>query len=102
RSQSSTIELDHAFFVEKLECLTECNPEYYNPLVVRAHQAVSFEDLKKAVTVTGITGKPVVVKPEAKTAEDFRQTDSAYSLDELAYSVQPARKYLVRVDPSLV
>lgn len=102
--QSNRIELDPALFVSGVECTENCNPEGHNPISFRANwtSGIPFEAMKKAVTVTDITdpAKETVVKPKpAKREEDYPST--AFSLDELGYSLTPAHTFAIRIDPSL-
>jgi len=102
RKQEYTIELPPAFFVEKIECLAECNPEYRDPIYFRTGSGVSYEKLKKAVTVVDVTdpAREVPVKPEQRERE-YSPTSESYSMDDLGYSALPAHTYAIRVDPAL-
>ena len=105
-TQTFTIELNPYLFVEKLECRTECNPDYYNPLAVRvSYSGMTYLNFKKAVSVIDITDPEheLPMTPSAPKRDADRETmhRSAYSLDELGYSLLPAHTYAVRVDPSL-
>ena len=82
RAQTYTIELEPAFFVEKINCAAQCNPDNYNPISFRAKGGVDYNTIKKEI-------------PE------WSMHSAAYSLDELGYSLQPAHTYRVRVDASL-
>ncbi len=104
RTQTFTIELNPTFFVDKIECLTECNPDYYDPISMRVRNGVPFLSFRKAVSVLDVTDPahevPVTAAaPKRENPEDARS--SAYSLDELGYSLRPAHTYAVRIDPSL-
>ncbi|HUP48170.1 MAG TPA: MG2 domain-containing protein, partial [Thermoanaerobaculia bacterium] len=100
--QELTIQLEPAFFVEQMSCFSECDPEMANFLELRTTAGVTLENARRAVTVTDVTDRanPVKLTP-AEGASDFEYPSSSYSLDSLGYEVQPARRYLVRVDPSL-
>ncbi len=105
RTQTFTIELAPTLFIEKMECVRECNPDYYDPIYVRSRNGVPFLNFHKAVTVTNITdpAHETVLKaatPKRQNAETLHATQ--YSLDELGYSLLPAHTYAVRVDPTLV
>ncbi len=104
RTQTFTIELNPTFFVDKIECVVECNPDYYDPISMRASNGVPFLRFRKAVSVLDVTDPahevPVTpAAPKRENPEDARST--AYSLDELGYSFRPAHTYAVRIDPSL-
>jgi uncharacterized protein YfaS (alpha-2-macroglobulin family) len=106
RTQEFTIELAPGFFVDKVDCVVECNPEYRDPISFRTHAGVPFENLQKALTVVDVTdpAHEVPVKAESrerKEGEDYDPNASQYSIDELGYSVKPAHTYAIRIDPSL-
>ncbi|MDP9360435.1 MAG: MG2 domain-containing protein, partial [Acidobacteriota bacterium] len=105
RTQTFTVELNPAFFVEKVYCLTECNPDYYNPIVFRTRNGVPYRNFRKAVTVVDITdpAHEVPMTPAAPKRSDWETVHAfQYSLDELGYSALPAHTYAIRVDPALV
>ncbi|MEA2463819.1 MAG: alpha-2-macroglobulin, partial [Acidobacteriota bacterium] len=103
REQTFTIELEPTFFVQGVECVAQCDPESRNLLNFRTASGVTFDDARKAVTLTDITdpAKHVTVKPKATTAE-YDYPSSSYGLDELGYTIAPGHRYRVRVDPTLV
>jgi uncharacterized protein YfaS (alpha-2-macroglobulin family) len=98
--QEYTIELTPAFFVEKIDCVAACDPEYRHAIDFRGQ--VAYDDLKKAVTVIDITNpvKEVTLKPEQRERE-YSPVSESYSIDDLGYSVLPAHTYAIRIDPSL-
>jgi len=100
--QAVTIELDPAFFVVKVNCTTECNPEERTWIEFRSKDGVKLEDLKAALHVTDITNpaKEVKVKP-AETNPDTNDETSSFSLDDLGYTIEPAHVYAIKVDPTL-
>ncbi|MCU1349139.1 MAG: yfhM2 [Acidobacteria bacterium] len=102
KAQAYTIELPPAFFVENIDCRAECNPEYRDPIIFRTQNGVSYEKLKKAVTVVDVTdpAKEVVLEPEQR-AREYSPVSETYSIDDLGYSVQPAHTYAIRIDPAL-
>ena len=106
RTQTFTIELNPTLFVDKLECLTECNPDYFNPIVFQTRSGVPYLNFKKAVSVIDVTDPEheLPITPSAPKRDRDPETTHAfqYSLDELGYSLQPAHTYAIRVDPSLV
>jgi uncharacterized protein YfaS (alpha-2-macroglobulin family) len=101
RSQQYTVSVEPAFFVESLNCLAKCNPEYGNRITLRGN--VSFDVMKKAVSVLDVTDPAKEVRVVAGKApeRDWEGPSESFGLDELGYSLAPARNYLVRVDPSL-
>src|SRR5437763_6549335 len=93
RAQTFTIELNPTFFVDKIECLTECNPDYYDPISMRIRNGVPFLSFRKAVSVLDVTdpAHEVPVTPAAPKRENPEDvSSSAYSLDELGCSLRPA------------
>lgn len=102
RPQTFTIELEPTLFVSGIDCKLACDPEAFTGINFRSGQGARFEEARKAVTVVDITDpkKEVAVKPkEVNRNYDYPQW--SFGLDELGFSVQPARKYRVRVAPSL-
>jgi uncharacterized protein YfaS (alpha-2-macroglobulin family) len=102
RVQEFTIELDPALFVSGITCVENCDPEYHNPISFRSIQGLRYEDVVKAVSVIDITDPAKETPVKAKKVErDYDYPTQQYSLDELGYTLQPARKYAIRFDPSL-
>jgi uncharacterized protein YfaS (alpha-2-macroglobulin family) len=105
RTQTFTIELNPTFFVDKIECVSECNPDYYNPIRFRVRGGVMLDDTVKAVKVVDVTdpAHEIPLKPSAPKTNEYAQTHptTVLSLDELGYSLHPAHTYAIRVDPSL-
>jgi uncharacterized protein YfaS (alpha-2-macroglobulin family) len=104
RAQTLTIELNPTLFVDKLECVTECNPDYFNPISFRSHSGVPFLNFRKSVSVSDITdpAHETPVTPAAPKGEEREGAHATqYSLDELGYSLLPAHSYAIRIDPSL-
>lgn len=101
RSQEFTIELRAPFFVDAIDCVSECDPETANFIALRG--SVTYGDMRKNLTVTDVTDPQHAVKIEpAKETEAEDATDTSYtSLDEIGYSLRPAHTYLLRIDASL-
>jgi uncharacterized protein YfaS (alpha-2-macroglobulin family) len=103
-TQMFNIELNPTFFVEKIECVKECNPDYYDPITFRTRNGVPFLNFRKSVSVLDITdpAHEIPITPSAPKGEE-KETQHAnqYSLDELGYSLLPAHTYAIRIDPSL-
>ncbi|MEK6375084.1 MAG: MG2 domain-containing protein [Acidobacteriota bacterium] len=104
RAQSYTIELEPAFFVERIACVEKCDPDSYNPIEFRAYGGVDYNKVKKAVSVVDVTdpAHEVPVEPTVKReVPDWNMHARSYSLDELGYSLKPAHTYAVRVASTL-
>jgi alpha-2-macroglobulin len=102
RSQTFTIELAPTFFVSGFDCLTACDPENTNTLNFRTSSGVRVAEVRKAVTVRDVTDPANEVALTARVSPvDYDYPAWGYGLDELGYSLQPGRRYAVRVDPSL-
>ncbi|HET7705847.1 MAG TPA: alpha-2-macroglobulin family protein [Thermoanaerobaculia bacterium] len=102
RAQEYTIQLEPAFFVDRLSCVTRCDPEMGTYLEFRTQAGVRMAEARKAVSVTDLTDplKPVKLTAGERTSE-YDYPSNAYSLDTLGFELQPSRRYLVRVDSSL-
>lgn len=102
-AQQFLVELGPTFFVGKLECVEHCDPETRNWIDLRTQAGVHFDDLRKAVSVVDVTDpaheKPV--KPGQVAGREGEDTLSSFSLDDLGYSILPARTLAVRIDPAL-
>ncbi|HVS33628.1 MAG TPA: MG2 domain-containing protein, partial [Thermoanaerobaculia bacterium] len=102
REQEFRIQLEPTLFVEGTLCPEKCDPDQYNALRFRTNAAMMLAEVRKAVTVTDITDpaneQPL---PRQEVQRDFDYPASEFSLDAIGYSLQPARRYRVRVDPSL-
>jgi len=100
--QSYTIELDPSLFITEISCRAECDPDWRNALSFRTNSGVPFANMLKAVTITDITDpkSETVVKPK-KVSNTYEYPSSNYGFDELGYSLLPAHRYAVRVDPGL-
>ena len=102
-AQTFTIELGPTFFIDKVECLAECGPDYFNPIGFRGIDGVPFVNFRKAVTVTDVTDPahelPITPSAPKVTGADAMHA-TQYSLDELGYSLLPAHTYAVRVGGS--
>ncbi len=100
--QMYTLELDPALFVTEIDCVDECDPDWRNAVSFRSNAGIPFANLRKAVTITDITDpkNESVVKPK-DVENTYEYPSQNYSFDELGYSLRPARKYMVRIDPGL-
>ncbi len=97
-----TIELEPAFFVEHLVCSADCDPDRYNGVQFRTRDALSINDVRKAVTVTDVTdpAHEIAMKPQYADRE-WNYLTAIFTFDDLGFSILPGRRYFVRVDPSL-
>jgi uncharacterized protein YfaS (alpha-2-macroglobulin family) len=102
REQTFTVELEPTFFVQGVDCVTECDPESRNLINFRTGPGVKFDEARKAVTLTDITdpANHVTLKAKATTAE-YDYPSWGYGLDELGYTIAPGHRYRLRVDPTL-
>jgi uncharacterized protein YfaS (alpha-2-macroglobulin family) len=103
QAQEYSVKLEPTFFVEKIGCEAECNPDYSNQITFRIADGVDYDALRAALTVTDVTdpARSRKLTPAVKKIEDWQQKSSTFGLDELGYSVEPAHTYLMRIDPSL-
>jgi uncharacterized protein YfaS (alpha-2-macroglobulin family) len=103
RTQTFTLQLNPTFFVDKINCISECDPDYYNPIYFR-RGGISFADFRKAVSVVDVTdpAHEIPVTPAApKKDEEEGRGRAQFSLDEAGYSLKPAHTYAIRIDSSL-
>jgi uncharacterized protein YfaS (alpha-2-macroglobulin family) len=101
KAQEFTITTTPTQFIDKLSCLEACDPESSNSIQLRAD--VRFAPMLAATTVTDITDPAHEVKLKPETRErSYDAPSKYYGLDDLGFSLAPARRYLVRVDASLV
>ncbi len=100
RTQEFTIKLPPPLFVTKISCTSECNPDA--AVYVEFNTGVQSEELAKALKVTDITdpAHPAVVQPKT-TDRDYNVDWEVHHLDEFGYFLQPARKYEVRIAPTV-
>jgi uncharacterized protein YfaS (alpha-2-macroglobulin family) len=100
RSQEFTIQLPPPLFVEKISCTAECDPDA--AVFIEFNTGVQSEDLAKALRVTDITdpAHPMVLQPKVSD-RDYNVDGETHHLDEFGYFLQPARKYEVRIAPTL-
>jgi alpha-2-macroglobulin len=106
KPQESMLHLQRVFFVDGFRCRTACSPEGYNPLRLRS--SVTLRALARAVTVVDVTDpaqeKPVARgKPRRAEAGEWEDRDQGthVALEDVGYSLKPARTYRIAVDRSL-
>ena len=100
RTQEFTIQLPPPLFVQKISCTSECDPDA--AVFLEFTTGVKSEALAKALQITDITdpAHPAVLQPKA-TDRDYNVDWETHHLDEFGYFLQPARKYEVRIAPTL-
>ncbi|HET6897467.1 MAG TPA: Ig-like domain-containing protein, partial [Vicinamibacteria bacterium] len=105
--QEYTVQLSPALLVEGPRCRRECDPDGYNPIVLRGHVAVAA--LRRMVKVTDVTdpAHPVPLVPSARRpaaeedegeGEDPYDRASSVTLEDVGFTLRPARSYVVTVD----
>ncbi|HUG52990.1 MAG TPA: MG2 domain-containing protein [Vicinamibacteria bacterium] len=104
RTQDYTVQLAPAFFVDGFRCRRGCDPESYNPLVLRGRVAVrALRGQVSARDVTPPTGPVPLVRAEGR--EDEEALDHRYEYDhtssvtlhDVGLETRPARTYVVVV-----
>lgn len=104
--QQYGVELEPSFFVTRVACTAQCDPEVGNSIIFTSE--VDVEDFRKALTVIDITdpAKEVKLTPAKEATErDEEEWDydpNTLTLEDAGYSIRPARTYLVMIDPSLL
>ncbi|HSP14503.1 MAG TPA: MG2 domain-containing protein [Thermoanaerobaculia bacterium] len=96
-----TIQIEPTLFVEKVLCVTECDPDQYNGVQFRTRD-MAIDDVRKFVAVTDVTdpAHEVALKRE-EVDRTFNYPMSIFSFDDLGYSLLPGHRYIVRVAPSV-
>jgi uncharacterized protein YfaS (alpha-2-macroglobulin family) len=104
-AQEFTAELDPIFMVARTGCVAGCNPEIGNSIVFTA--PVDVDDFRKAVALFDITDRanPKKIAPAAEVEERDEESwdydPNSFTLEDAGFSIQPARTYLLVLDPSL-
>ena len=104
KTQSFTIEAEHAFFIDGFYCHTSCDPDYRNPIQMRS--AVKVTDFATAASAKDVTAAPVDVvkaaKPPARGEIVSRDASHRITLEDAGFAaLPPLRKYVVVVRPEL-
>ena len=101
--QSFTLELERAFFIDGLECHSQCDPSDWNPVRMRA--AVDVSAASAAMTVNDITtaaSPRAVSRVSTPRTEDDAEASATVTLEDAGFAAQPpARTYAVSVAPTL-
>ena len=107
KSQEYVVKVERAFFVDGIYCMTECNPDYANPLTFR--RPVKVTDFARAASAKDVTTPPqqvALAKPHQPRLTDeygnTRDIVGSLTLEDAGFDAQPpARTYVVTVDGSL-
>jgi alpha-2-macroglobulin len=105
--QEYTVKVAPAFFIERFDCVEECNPDAANPLHVRPH--VRIEDFANAISAKDVTAAPREIgiararPPRTMTTYGERLDLSvAPTLEDAGFDAQPpARTYAITIGPGL-
>ncbi len=102
RPQTYTMELEPTFFVDEPPCLTQCDPDRWNPL--RLRREVLTANARKAFSLTDVTtatARPLARKP-GPAADGDSDRSEAFTLEDLGYDAQkPSSKHALRLEPTL-
>jgi len=102
RAQEFTVVLDPTLFVKGIFCQEACNPDARNTVTFTAD--IPYQQARRSITLIDVTEpaheRKIDPKPPGEEGT-YDPRSSAYSLDELGYSIQPAHNYVVRIDPKL-
>jgi alpha-2-macroglobulin len=107
RVQEYTVQLEPALLVEGFRCRRTCDPDDYNPLVLRGRVAVrALRRSVKAVDVTDAAHPAPLVPGAGRAAgeEDEPEGEDPYdrasnvTLEDVGFTSKPARTYALTVD----
>jgi len=102
KPQDFTIELEPTLFVKSIGCTQRCSPESSNRIELRTRYGVSFDEMKKAVTVVDVTDpKSPKTLTSTPPSREWDSPSESFSLDELGYTLLPARTYAITIAPTL-
>ncbi len=105
KTQEYTVQLEPLLLVEGFRCHSACDPDEYDPLIVRG--VVAVPTLRRAIKVTDVTdpAHPVALVPAARRpkeeegeGEDGYDRTSSITLQDVGFTLKPARTYAVTVD----
>lgn len=102
KTQSFTVHAERAFFIDGFYCQSECDPDRWNPIRMRAPVRVT--EFAAATMATDVTTTPTNIGKTAQPPKrDFVQDASTrITLEDAGFAVQPpAHKYVVAVRPDL-
>jgi uncharacterized protein YfaS (alpha-2-macroglobulin family) len=95
--QSFTVHAERAFFIDGFYCRTECDPDRWNPVQMRA--AVKVADFAAAATATDITAAPAEVRKSGaprKRGDGSEDASNHITLEDAGFDAQPpVHKYAV-------
>ncbi|HSN69393.1 MAG TPA: Ig-like domain-containing protein, partial [Thermoanaerobaculia bacterium] len=88
------------FFVKTASGLAKCDPD--DRVAILLTEGARLEDLQNAVTVTDVTdpAAPRPLKPEVRESEETYDREQ-FSLEDLGYTIEPARTLRVAISSSL-
>ena len=100
---STTVEVEPAFFAQRMPCTQDCDPAAWNP--VRFTTAVTKRAFAAALTIRDITDaarESAVTRPTAATMPTGTEADQSYNVEDAAFERQaPVRTWRLRLDPTL-
>jgi uncharacterized protein YfaS (alpha-2-macroglobulin family) len=102
RAQTTTAELDPAFFALSFACQTECNPTAFNP--VRFSVDVNTSKFASALTVKDVTDPNLEqpVNPTSSVRANVLDQQAAHAVEDAGFDRQPpVRTWAYRLDASL-
>ena len=101
--QTFTIHAERAFFIDGFYCRTQCDPDRWNPVQVRA--AVKVSDFSAAATARDVSAVPVTVPKSGQPSRQgtyVRDATNHITLEDAGFSAQPpVRKYELTVRADL-
>ncbi len=101
--QTFTIHAERAFFIDGFYCRSECDPDLWNPVRMRAPVKVS--DFSAAATARDVTAAPVIVTKGSQAPKQgivVHDAANNITLEDAGFSAQPpVRKYELAVRADL-
>ena len=104
--QEYVVKVERALFVDRLECVLQCNPDNAN--VIWFREPIKVADFARATSVRDVTGgrEVALAKPHPPRAKDqygnTRDIETTLSLEDAGFDAPaPAHTYVVSVDGSL-
>ena len=98
--QDFVMQLSAPFFVLGPYCASHCDPDWYNP--IKFTTAVGSKDLRKSIEIANLADGSVLPRKErSESVSESFDASTDITLDELGYSLKPARSYSVKVAADL-
>jgi len=98
--QEFVMQLMAPFFVNGTACSDHCDPEWYNP--IKFTTSVGSKELSRSIQVTDLSDGVVLSRKEkADSSSETFDGSTEITLDELGYSLKPARSYSITIVPEL-